>query len=273
MMRHALKWLLLPMIGGMATLATLLVPTEVPTRQAMADVSFGLPFRFARQDQSFLDPPSFPRTVALASVHESPPIIRLDLLVASWLFFVAVVWLIWGAIARVGAMSAVRRCELPAGALLNRYSGSGAFADCYVTELANTVSHAEFVEAFYTTSVFKLERWILRLLVSRASTDDQASQLARGTLDSFAAWSVEGRAPDQLLLSDFTGRTKSWLMVTADADNELQGTRLFFGSAVAPVRNPNTGRAGLGFVFNALLGFHKLYSQVLLSAARSRLSR
>ena len=43
---------------------------------------------------------------------------------------------------------------LPAGALLNRYSGSGAFADCYVTEVAKTVSHAEFVEAFVLPPVF-----------------------------------------------------------------------------------------------------------------------
>ena len=80
-------------------------------RQAMADVRFGLPFRFARQDQSFLDPPSFPRTVAMASVHESPPIIRLDLLAASWLFFVIAAWLLWGTIAWMTAMSTVRRCE------------------------------------------------------------------------------------------------------------------------------------------------------------------
>src|SRR5260221_12785433 len=107
-------------------------------------------------------------------------------------------------------MAAIRTCELPDGALLSRYSGSGAYADGYVAEIAKTVSPAEFVEAFYTTAVFKLERWILRLLVSRPSTDAQAKQLAQGELGSFAAWSVEARAPDQLLLSDFTRRTKSW---------------------------------------------------------------
>ena len=170
-------------------------------------------------------------------------------------------------------MARIRPCQLPAGALLTRYTGSGAYADCYVTEIGRTVSHAEFVEAFYTTVVFKLERWILRLLVSQPSTDAQAKQLAQGTLSSFAAWSVEGRAPDQLLLSDFTGRTKSWLMVAAPESTGSPRTRLFFGSAVVPVRNPTTGRASLGFVFSALLGFHKLYSRVLLHAARSRLSR
>lgn len=169
-------------------------------------------------------------------------------------------------------MPAVRLCELPTSALLHRYSDSGGYVDCYVAEIDRTVTHAEFVEAFYTTAIFKLERLILRL-VSRPSTDLQAKQLAQGNLSSFAAWSVEGRAPDQLLLADFMGRTKSWLMVAAPGEADSPGTRLFFGSAVVPVRNRTVGRSSLGFGFNALLGFHKLYSRVLLGAARSRLSR
>jgi hypothetical protein len=166
----------------------------------------------------------------------------------------------------------IRSCQLPPDALLNRYVASGAYADCYVTEVARRVSHAEFVEAFYTTAVFKLERWILRVFVSRPSTDAQAGQLARGELSSFAAWSVEGRAPDQLLLSDLSGRTRSWLMV-AEENSDLIRTWLYFGSAVVPIRSVKTGRASLGPVFSALLGFHKLYSRVLLRAAGRRLSR
>ena len=164
-------------------------------------------------------------------------------------------------------------CELPADALLNRYSESGAHADCYVAEIAGAVSHAEFVEAFYTTGVFKLERLILRLLVSRPSTDTEARELAQGNRDSFAAWAVEARAADQLLLADFTGRTKSWLMVAAPRNAGSSGTRLFFGSAVVPVRSARTGRSGPGFVFKALLGFHRLYSRMLLNAAVARLAR
>lgn len=170
-------------------------------------------------------------------------------------------------------MPGIRPCALPDGALLLRYAGSGGYADCYVTETTETVSHAQFVECFYTTAVFKLERLILRLLASRPSTDAQASQLANGTLDSFAAWSVESRAPNQLLLTDFSGRTRSWLMVAAPDRAGSTGTRLFFGSAVVPVRSQATDRRRLGPLFGALLGFHKLYSRVLLAAARSRLSR
>jgi hypothetical protein len=168
---------------------------------------------------------------------------------------------------------AIHSCELPADALLNRYSESGAYADCYVAEIAGDVSHAEFVGAFYTTAVFKLERLILRLLVSRPSTDAEAQQLAQGKRDSFAAWSVEARATDQLLLSDFKGRTKSWLMVAAPQIAGSSGTRLFFGSAIVPRRSAANGRTELGIFFKALLGFHKLYSRILLNSAVSRLSR
>ncbi len=163
------------------------------------------------------------------------------------------------------------RCELPADALLNRHSGSGAYADCYIATIPRAVSHAEYVEAFYTTAVFKLERLILRLFVSRPSTDAEARQLAAGERDSFAAWTVEARAPDQLLLGDFSGRTKSWLMV-APAEGPETGTRLYFGSAVVPRRGASPGRGRLGFVFSALLGFHKLYSRILLRSAVARLS-
>jgi len=164
-------------------------------------------------------------------------------------------------------VSAIRRCELPDVALLSRYCGSGAYADCYVAEIARTVSHTEFVEAFYTSAVFKLERFVLRWLASYPSTDAQAKQLAQGELGSFAAWAVEGRAPNQLLLR--AGRTRSWLMVSAAQGGETANTQLFFGSAVVSAGNAS----GVGLVFGALLGFHKLYSRVLLGAARSRLLR
>ena len=161
-----------------------------------------------------------------------------------------------------------QRCDLPPDALLQRHRASGAYADCYSTELEHAVSHADYVQAFYTSAVFKLERLILRVFAGRGSTDAQAAALARGEIDRFAAWTVEGRAPNQLLLCDLTRRTRSWLMVVPLPT----GTRLYFGSAVVPVHDPRSGASRLGFGFSALLGFHKLYSRVLLSAARSRLA-
>jgi hypothetical protein len=135
------------------------------------------------------------------------------------------------------------------------------------------VTHAEYVATFYTTPVFKLERLLLAWLVARPSTDAQVQGLASGTLDTFAAWNVEARADDQMLLCDFRGRTRSWLMIDEIQVNGAPGTRLYFGSAVVPVTDRQSGQARLGFSFRALLGFHKLYSRVLLQAASRRLMR
>jgi hypothetical protein len=168
-------------------------------------------------------------------------------------------------------MTFIQACELPDDALLRRYLSGGAYTDCYFAEVARVISHAEYVEAFYTTAVFKLERLLLSWFVARPSTDAQAEELASGKRTSFAAWNVEAREPDQLLLSDFQGRTRSWLM-SAPASNN-QTTRLFFGSAVVPIVNRRTGEARMGSAFRALLGFHKLYSRVLLRAAVNRLAR
>ncbi len=168
-------------------------------------------------------------------------------------------------------MNAVRPCELPAAALLHDSVAQGAYADCFCIDVPVPVSHAAFVEAFYTTAVFRVERWILRWAVSRPSTDADARRLAKGACDTFAAWIVRGRAPDQLHLVDVTGRTQSWLMVAAVAsDGAAAGTRLYFGSAVMPARGRATGPARRGWLFRALLGFHTVYSRILLSAARSR---
>jgi hypothetical protein len=171
------------------------------------------------------------------------------------------------------AFRSIQSCELPPKTLLGRYHGGGAYADCYVTTIAKPVTHAEFVAAFYTTWVFKLERQILARLVSRPSTDGQVAMLAAGSLDEFAAWSVEGRSTDQLLLCDFQGRTRSWLMVTRIEGNGALGTRLYFGSAVVPLTENTSGEAALGFTYRMLLGFHKLYSRMLLRTASSRLRR
>lgn len=171
-----------------------------------------------------------------------------------------------------GSPGSVQPCELPQTALLRRYKDGCAYADCYVTEVAGAYSQAAFVEAFYTTALFKVERVILRWLAARPSTDVEAKQLAEGRIAAFAAWRVEGRHPDQVLLADFTGRTRSWLMVApvpgAGADVR---TRLYFGSAVVPRRHATSGRPSMGISFHALLGFHRLYSRLLLRAARSRM--
>ena len=165
-------------------------------------------------------------------------------------------------------MPRVDKQTLPDHALLQTYRKSGAYTDCYCTTIGHNVSQSDYVFAFYTTWLFKLERIILKL-VSRPSTDDDARRLADSQQDSFAAWTVEVQNDNQLLMCDFRGRTRSWLMTEREGD----GTRLYFGSAVVQVATSDAGKPELGSGFNALLGFHKLYSRALLSAARSRLMR
>jgi hypothetical protein len=163
----------------------------------------------------------------------------------------------------------VIRCELPPDALLRKYIAEGAYTDCYATEIATSVGFAEYVEAFYTTVPFKAERLVLRWLVAKPSSDADARRLARGEAETFAAWSVEARAHAQLLVCDFLSRTRSWLMISP---LDAGGARLYFGTAIVPV-GVGSGKGRLGFPFNALLGFHHLYAQILLRAARSRVAR
>lgn len=167
-------------------------------------------------------------------------------------------------------MHTIQACELPEDALLRRYLGSGTYADCYTTDFAGLVSQAEFVTAFYTTRVFKLERLLLSWLAKRPSSDAEVLDMANGKRASFAAWDVEAREPRQLLLRDFQGRTRSWLMTVPQPGG--QATRLYFGSAVVPVTDRRSGEATMGLAFRALLGFHKLYSRILLRAAVRRLA-
>lgn len=168
-------------------------------------------------------------------------------------------------------MTRVRRGTPPERALHEKYARAGGYTDCYVTEIPRPVTHAEFVEAFYTTWLFKLERFILTWLVDKPSNDSEARELARGARTAFAAWTVEDRAENQLLMCDFQNRTRSWFMVVPAQPDA--GTRLYFGTAIAPVLDPETGGKRLSGGFRAMLRFHRLYSRALLAAARARLAR
>lgn len=165
----------------------------------------------------------------------------------------------------------ITTCELPPASLLRSYREAGAYTDCYAIDIDHRISQSDYIEAFYTTWVFKLERLLLAWFVSRPSTDAQAKALALADLDSFAAWDVEGRTANQLLMCDLNGRTRSWLMSATPADGHADGTRLYFGSAVVPTEDPRSGKKAMGWIFRGLLRFHKLYSRVLLRAAASRL--
>lgn len=155
-------------------------------------------------------------------------------------------------------------------ALINRYRNDpDCYTDCYRTEVAFQTSLSCYVTMFYTSWLFRLERIILKWTVNRPSSDADAKSVANGEADRFAAWTVEERTETQLLMCDMAGRTRSWFMIEPDFHRGT--TALFFGSAVVPIKDKRTGEKKLGFVFKVLLGFHKLYSRALMSAARNRL--
>ena len=168
-------------------------------------------------------------------------------------------------------MISIKKCPAPAHAMLNRYSTNGSYVDCYRAEVAERVAFSEFIFAFYTTPLFKLERFILKLLVAKPSTDIQARQLAEGSSNKFAAWHVEARSENEMLLCDFRGRPRSWLMTAHINAGDGTRTHLYFGSAVVPIRSSKTGEPSPGFAFQALLGFHQIYSVLLLYSAMLRM--
>ncbi len=170
-------------------------------------------------------------------------------------------------------MPAAVPTELPEATLLAQLRSQGCYADCFSLAVPFAVTQAAFVEAFYTTPLFKSERLLLQLLAGARSTDSQALALAHGTITSFAVWSVTQRTDNELLLTDKTGRTSSWLMVGPEATHDRPSTRLFFGSSIKPKRNPRPGEAPkFSGLFQALLGLHNLYSRKLLEAAAIRVS-
>lgn len=172
----------------------------------------------------------------------------------------------------------VTQVPVPASSLLRVYRDGpdpvawDEFSDCFVVTIDGQVSLSEFVFAFYTSPVFKLERLILRL-VKLPSTDEDARQLAEGERDTFAAWQVVQRTETQLLLCDVFGRTRSWLAVTSPPMGGESCTVLQFGSGIAAGINVATGRRKKSLGFRLLGRFHTVYSRVLLSAAKGRLQR
>jgi len=164
-------------------------------------------------------------------------------------------------------MPDIQKCTVPSGSLLETYSSNG-YADSYCTEIQERVSLAQFIAVFYTTNLFKLERFILTHIAHRPSTDVQAQDLADGKTNQFAAWAVEKRNDHEILMCDMLGRTRSWLMV----QHVNEKTILYFGSAVVPSKN-RSGKQSLGYIFAALLGFHKIYSVLLLSSAKQNIRR
>jgi hypothetical protein len=160
----------------------------------------------------------------------------------------------------------VSKAPLPEGALLQEFVDLGEYTDCFVVLVGQDVAFPEYVESFYTTSLFKAERLVLKFLISRPSTDEEARQISRNELHTFAAWKEHSRSDNQLVMMDFRQQTCSWFMLAPQMD----GTLLYFGSAVMRKQETSSGRK-MKWTYRCLLGFHRLYSRALLHAAAHRL--
>jgi hypothetical protein len=173
-------------------------------------------------------------------------------------------------------MFSITRKPVAEDALLKTYRGGahperwGTYGDCFAVTVDRVVTLADFVFAFYTTPVFRVERLILAGLLGAPSSDSAARALADGSAASFAVWYVGERTETQLLMCDRYERTRSWFRVVPLNDGR---TLLHFGSAVAAARDSQTGAPALGLGFPLLLRFHVLYSQSLLHAAMVRLKK
>ena len=141
----------------------------------------------------------------------------------------------------------------------------GRYGDCFAVTVDRAVNLAEFVFAFYSSLVFRIERLILHVLIGAPSSDSDARAVAGGSGGSFAVWYVGERTATQLLMCDRYERTRSWFRVVPMSGGR---TLLQFGSAVAAsgVETRSGSRGGGGF--RLLLRFHVLYSQALLHAAK-----
>ena len=163
--------------------------------------------------------------------------------------------------------------KLPEDALSFKYAKNSAYTDCFFVDISRKVTFEEFIESFYTTSLFKVERILLSVIVRKPSSDEDAKQLSKGIIKRFAVWTVEQRLSNQVLLCDFTNNTRSWFMIEHQGGTQTDVTRLYFGSVVVPKSVSELGHASFGYLFHLLSGFHNVYSRALLRAAVVQLEK
>jgi hypothetical protein len=171
----------------------------------------------------------------------------------------------------------IEQQAVPSDSLLKTYRGGarpehwGLQGDCFAVVVDAPITLSDFVFAFYTSPVFRVERGILRFLAGASSTDAGARGVAEGSGTTFAIWRVGERTATQLLMCDRYEKTRSWFQVVP-----MEGgvaTVLRFGSAVSSSRHRETGTLSMGRWFQWLVGFHVLYSRILLSSARRRVMK
>ncbi|MEM9173429.1 MAG: hypothetical protein AAGA84_12075 [Pseudomonadota bacterium] len=155
---------------------------------------------------------------------------------------------------------------------LGRYATGDNYTDCFSVRIEARVSLEQFLAAFYGSRLFALERRFLANALGHRSTQADIDALAEGSTDKFAAWQVEFRGDDNILLCDVSGRTRSWLKCQPDRRSATPATALMFGSAVLR-REGHSFKARLSRALIRLtIPLHRLYARALLRAAKNGLN-
>ena len=168
-------------------------------------------------------------------------------------------------------MEKITQSTLPPTSALAAYAGQpGVHTDCFKVLVSQNTELSTFIEAFFSTLPFRLERLLLRIAGVQNTSHADLIALASGQASRFAAWEVEHRDTHQVLLSAGQGVIRTWLMAAPAGHG---ATRLHFGSGVLPTRTDAQGTPRLGRITSALMGFHTLYSRILLWSAARRITQ
>ena len=165
-------------------------------------------------------------------------------------------------------MPQITSTALPDTAFLARYEAQpDTHTDCYHARVAKHVPLERFINAFFNSWLFRIERLILKLSLTKPATDQDIANLANGTSNNMAAWRIEERDDDQILLEVPDTPIRTWPMREDAGDH----TNLYFGSAILPMRTDKNGKPAMGHIFIMLMGFHQIYARALLYLAKRAL--
>jgi len=124
-----------------------------------------------------------------------------------------------------------------------------------------------FINAFFNSWLFRIERLILKLTLKKPATDQDITKLANGMSNTMTAWRIEQRDDNQILLEVPDTPIRTWLMREDAGDH----TNLYFGIAILPMRTDKNGKPAMSHISIVLMGFHQLYARALLYLAKRAL--
>lgn len=164
-------------------------------------------------------------------------------------------------------MITVKRIGVPEGSFLKAYEGrEGCETDCFQADVPGHPDIDRFVHIFFDTWVFRIERRLLALLGEDYATSEDVAALAGRSSDTLAAWTVQDRSADEIILAFKRPRGRTWLQAT-QLDGSLGSTRLRFGSALLPNIDSEGQTASISWGLKIGLPLHRLYARLLLAAA------